>query len=422
VLVFLHGGNFRQGFNGGGVYDFGSLANSTDSVVVVPQYRLGAFGFLVAAETNLAGNYGILDQRWALQWIQNNIGVFGGDKTRVTIAGQSAGGCSVAVHLVDAHARGLFSQAILESPSCLSLPLRSPEEAQWLGGVFTKNISCSTLDCLQSKSAEEVLAAQLASANSLWVNRRHLLELFQPFEPTYGTADTTLSGMPLEQIKRGDWAQVAVMAGTVTDEAVPFIYDAFRKPMRGVEALALLDVVFGPNSARELTHQLYPLRADDADARETVIALVTDFIFTCAVRNFTMLVAKQNPPPATRSWAFRYGHVSPSGQQVWGPNYPFCWNRCCHAAEIPICYDTAKNLAPINQDETVLTSRLSAYWGNFVRTGNPNAATAGTGLPPWLPQSATLPVNLYMDVGQLLPESARGQFCDFWDARGYQTY
>jgi carboxylesterase type B len=414
VLVFIHGGNFKQGYNGGGIYDFAALANQTNTVVVIPQYRLGSFGFLHAAQAGLSGNYGVLDQRQALQWVQTNAAAFGGDPSRVTIAGQSAGGCSVVVALVDQNARGLFHQAIVESASCLSLPLRSAKEAQWLGDAFMKDIQCQDVACLRRAPAEQVLQAQLTSANQLWSDRRHLLELFQPFEPTYGTADTSLTMQPLEHIRQGDWAAVPVLAGTVTDEAVPFVYAAFTKAMSGSEALALLDVVFGPQHMQAAL-DWYPISKDDVDARESLITLVTDFLFTCATRNFTQTVAAQMDP----AYSYRYAHVSPEGEQVWGANYTFCWHRCCHAAEIPIAYATAALLAPPSEDELVFIKQVSSYWGNFVHSGNPNSAS----LPVWPRQDPTLAVDLYMDTNMLFPDHvARTKFCDYWDSVGYETY
>lgn len=280
---------------------------------------MGSFGFLYAEQLGVYGNFGLLDQRMALQWLQANAAAFGGDPRRVTISGQSAGGCSVVSHLVDRNARGLYTQAIVESSSCLSLPLRSPAEAQWLGNAFLKDVQCLTLACLRDVSADKILAAQLSSANSLWNDRHHLLELFQPFEPTYGTKDTTITTQPLLQIQAGDWAQVPVIAGSVTDEAVPFVDALFGQPLPGAEAYALLEVVFR-NKAVTGIEVMYPdLTIDSLDARAALIELVSDFIFTCPTRNFTRVAAAQT----NSAFCFRYAHVSPEGEAVWGPTYPW---------------------------------------------------------------------------------------------------
>jgi carboxylesterase type B len=97
VLFWIHGGHFDQGAASTLLYYGDLLAQLTNTIIVTHNYRLGAFGFL--ASTEISGNYGILDQRLAMEWVQGNIAYFGGDPSRVTIFGQSAGGTSVATHL-----------------------------------------------------------------------------------------------------------------------------------------------------------------------------------------------------------------------------------------------------------------------------------------------------------------------------------
>ena len=83
-------------------------------------YRLGLLGFLSLATEELSGNMGLLDQVMALQWVQDNIGAFGGDPRRVTIMGQSAGSFSVTYHVMSPLSQGLFQQVIGQSGSALS--------------------------------------------------------------------------------------------------------------------------------------------------------------------------------------------------------------------------------------------------------------------------------------------------------------
>ena len=120
VMVWIHGGGFWAGFGGEERHNGARLAQK-GAVVVTLNYRLGPFGFLahpaLAAESphRAAGNYGLLDQIAALQWVQRNIARFGGDPTRVTIFGESAGGMSVGSLIASPLAKGLFQRAILES-------------------------------------------------------------------------------------------------------------------------------------------------------------------------------------------------------------------------------------------------------------------------------------------------------------------
>ena len=93
VLVFIHGGNFKQGYSGGLLYNGTDFVNYTNSLVVTINYRLGVLGQLWSIEAGMAGNYGFLDQKLALKWIHNNIEYFGGDNSQITLFGQSAGFC-----------------------------------------------------------------------------------------------------------------------------------------------------------------------------------------------------------------------------------------------------------------------------------------------------------------------------------------
>lgn len=124
VMVWVHGGGYTAGFGGEGRHDGTRLAQK-GAVVVTLNYRLGAFGFLahpaLAAESPVgaSGNYAILDQIAALQWVRRNIARFGGDPSRVTIFGESAGGSSVGALIASPLARGLFQRGILQSGNAI---------------------------------------------------------------------------------------------------------------------------------------------------------------------------------------------------------------------------------------------------------------------------------------------------------------
>ena len=138
VMVWIHGGGYTAGFGDEGRHDGARLAQK-GAVVVTLNYRLGVFGFLahpaLAAESphNASGNYGILDQVAALQWVRRNIGRFGGDPSRVTIFGESAGGASVGALIASPLAKGLFHGGILQSGNALG-GMR-PREGVYADGV-----------------------------------------------------------------------------------------------------------------------------------------------------------------------------------------------------------------------------------------------------------------------------------------------
>jgi para-nitrobenzyl esterase len=120
VFVYLYGGGFSEGSAAVPVYDGEGLAKK-GLVMVTINYRVGVLGFLALPELTsesdhrASGNYGLLDQIAALQWVHENIARFGGDPSRVTLAGQSAGGMSVHDLTASPLAKGLFQRAIVES-------------------------------------------------------------------------------------------------------------------------------------------------------------------------------------------------------------------------------------------------------------------------------------------------------------------
>jgi para-nitrobenzyl esterase len=156
VMVFIYGGAFVGGSSAYPLYDGAKLAR--EGVVVVGfNYRVGIFGFLahpqLSAESprHASGNYGLLDQIAALQWVKANIAAFGGDPGRVTVFGESAGAVSIAALMTSPLANGLFEQAILQSPTLP--PLASLAAAEKAGAAVSPQIAA-----LRQLSAAELLA------------------------------------------------------------------------------------------------------------------------------------------------------------------------------------------------------------------------------------------------------------------------
>jgi para-nitrobenzyl esterase len=171
VMVWIHGGGFFAGFGGEERHNGAPLAKK-DAVVVTINYRLGAFGFLahpaLASESphHAAGNYGLLDQIAALQWVQRNIARFGGDPSRVTIFGESAGGFSVGSLIASPLAKGLFQRAILESGTGIGGGVSSRDEARAVSLRFADSLRVygvgpDAAAHLRALNADTVLAASL---------------------------------------------------------------------------------------------------------------------------------------------------------------------------------------------------------------------------------------------------------------------
>ncbi|HEY0767777.1 MAG TPA: carboxylesterase family protein, partial [Steroidobacteraceae bacterium] len=156
VMVFIYGGAFVGGSSAYPLYDGVKLA-ALGVVVVSFNYRAGIFGFLahpmLSAESpeHASGNYGLLDQIAALKWVRTNIEAFGGDPGRVTVFGESAGAVSIAVLMTSPLVRGLFRQAILQSPALP--PLAGLAAAERSGATIDADLAV-----LRRLSAEQLLA------------------------------------------------------------------------------------------------------------------------------------------------------------------------------------------------------------------------------------------------------------------------
>src|SRR5256714_3811632 len=169
VLVWIHGGGFFAGFGGEERHNGARLAKK-GAVVVTLNYRLGAFGFLAhpafAAESpyHAAGNYGLLDQIAALRWVQRNIARFGGDPSRVTIFGESAGGMSVGSLIASPLEKGLFHRAILESGTGVNIGVTPRATAEASALLLAESLGARGVDAdaarrLRALNADTVLAA-----------------------------------------------------------------------------------------------------------------------------------------------------------------------------------------------------------------------------------------------------------------------
>ncbi len=175
VLVWIHGGGFWAGFGGEERHNGARLAKK-GAVVVTLNYRLGPFGFLAhpafVAESpyHAAGNYGLLDQIAALRWVQRNIARFGGDPSRVTIFGESAGGISVGSLIASPLAKGFFQRAILESGTGVSIGVAPRDTAQAIALKFAESlrvrgVGTDAATRLRALSPDALLAASLHLAS-----------------------------------------------------------------------------------------------------------------------------------------------------------------------------------------------------------------------------------------------------------------
>ena len=171
-MFWIHGGALVVGESDD--YDPVKLVTDNNVIVVTTNYRLGYLGFLAEAgldaEGHLAGNYGILDQQFAMSWVRTNISAFGGDPARVTMFGQSAGGLSTLSNLVSPTAYGLFSRAIVQSGAYVTgLQLPTLAQGEVNGATIAQDLGCAVSDtaCLRAASVDDLVTLAGAAGLSL---------------------------------------------------------------------------------------------------------------------------------------------------------------------------------------------------------------------------------------------------------------
>jgi para-nitrobenzyl esterase len=240
VLVWLHGGAFTTGAGSQPWYDGARLARELGVVVVVPNYRLGALGFLHMPDApGWAPNCGLLDQLAALEWTRANVAAFGGDPDRVTVAGQSAGAQSILALLHTPAAGRLFRRAVLQSAPLGLAPLGPVEAGGRARSLLAElGLGPAEHDRLLDVPTGALLAAQDAVARGL----ARPFQLGPAFQLVAG------GGVPAE-LREPDVTGIEVVLTTTEHEA-----DAFTWPDPRVRAM-------GPDEASDA---LRPLLGDTA--------------------------------------------------------------------------------------------------------------------------------------------------------------
>ena len=218
VMVWVHGGGFTTGSGSGGLYRGGRLARRAGVVAVSFNYRLGALGFLAhpsLEDEGGLGNYGLLDQLAALEWVRDNISVFGGDPLNVTIFGESAGAMSISALLGIPRSKGLFQRAVIESGPPFT---HTRERAEVAAHSLTEILGLGTLD---RRALESIPADQLVAATRTLGSRLpDPGEITLPLLPVID--GELLPASPVEMVANGSAAEVPLIIGTNRDEVTLF--------------------------------------------------------------------------------------------------------------------------------------------------------------------------------------------------------
>jgi para-nitrobenzyl esterase len=357
VLFFIYGGGFNEGSGAVAVYNGVNIAKK-GVVVVNVNYRVGSLGFmahpeLTAEQGGASGNYGIHDQIAGLQWVHDNIKAFGGDASKVTIAGQSAGAMSVQALLISPVARGLFRAAIIQSPA-----------APGTNGNYTPRAT-----------AEQAAMAALERAGKSSIKDARAMPAAQA-QTAGGRGGLVADGriVPVSPMPPVFASDVPVMTGyTLNDLFVS------RAPVTAESWKTEVAERYGDRASDFL--KFYPGDTDEQASRSAQREAV-DRGFNLKLVDWLAIRGATKPV-----FAYLFTHVEPGPESA---RY-----GAFHTSDVTYEFNTL-HLSPGRNFTDVdrrLADQFSSYVANFIKTGDPN----GTSLPRW--PAMTTENKALMDLG-----------------------
>ena len=385
VLVYFYGGGFIAGAADETRYDGAALARK-GIVVVTPNYRLNVFGFLAHPELSAeadyggSGNYGLLDQVAALEWVRDNIEAFGGDPRRVTIGGESAGSFSVSGHVGSPLSQNLFAGAIGQSGAAMTpfgetVTLAEAERnglalASALADPVETGPPNASVAALRDLPADTLYQRFLRSG--LRTGRIMLDGHFwtQPLEDAYAAG--AVARVPLlvgwTSAEGGDGSQVM----DATDPAA-----AFAKTVRDRF----------PDRADAMLAAYAPDATDPADVQRAAAAYAADQFIVQGAWLWSALHQEVTGGPV-----YRYVFDQPKPGEDGGAS---------HASDIPYATGSLDVHGDYDygDEHRATETAMMGYFANFIKTGNPN----GAGLPEWpaVDGSATPPEMVFRGGAEL---------------------
>nr|KAG5708887.1 hypothetical protein BaRGS_009296 [Batillaria attramentaria] len=431
VLFWIHGGAFSNGEGHRSPVQY--LAAFGNIIIVTINFRLGPLGFLSTGDDEAPGNFGLWDQRLALQWVKTNIRAFGGDPDKITVMGAASGGACVTFHAMYPSNQGLFQRIFVASGSALAVPTYH-ENARQYAKTLAKQVGCTAMSsseivsCLRQKSFDDIIAADVPATGSFdlpwtpvvdgdyiqsvpinavtWPPSDADLSLLRSVDAMFGSCSADGSAHVWTWME--DMAQelnVNLKLGVTEDlfdmtvEEVLSAHDQKWKPLTK-------DAVLYEYTAWEDPEDLYALGQSTVD-------LTTDKHFFIPSVLFSRNHAVNNDQ--TNVYLFQFNEPKPGENK-----YPWIKGTThgrFNAYALGMPEERWKTEVDLNNESHMklwqLSKEVMTYWSNFVKTGDPNSPAAVG--EHWLPFDLQDEYCLYLDADDISARKrCNAQRTQFW--------
>ena len=356
VYVFIHGGGYGAWTGNDKTFDPKSFAQN-GVVAVTVNYRLGVLGFFDSQETynryGTTGNWGLLDQIKALEWIQDNIAAFGGDPDQVTIGGESAGSWSVSALILSPLAKGLFHRAIMQSGSILSVQNVKPSrgdlqqsiaESQILAGLFGAADDAEGLAKLRQVDADVLNHLTPFAADQTGAMAAFFMA------PTFD--GYVLPKDPVAALRAGNYNKVDLLIGFNKDEGTIFIPSTTTSQF--YEGFAARTI--GEKWRSFVEH--FPVNEQNS-ATQRARQLLAYTWFSAGEKIFADTLAQNS-----RVFMYNYNFIA--------PNNPRSVLGAYHSAELAYTFNTIAIKELTGEENEKIAQEIHLRWVNFVKSGDPN--------------------------------------------------
>jgi para-nitrobenzyl esterase len=378
VYVFIHGGGF--GFGTGNQKTFDGTSFAQNGVVAITiNYRISTLGFFASNETykqyGTTGNWGLLDQIKALEWVRDNIEDFGGDPAQVTVGGESAGSYGVSALILSPLAKGLFRGAIMESGTILSIQSliaqahgnlqKSIEASQALADVFGVSDTEAGLKHLRQTDPYVL--------NYLSPFAMNQASILSPFYLTPVFDGATLPTDPVAALSEGNFNKVNLLIGFNRDEGTLFVPST-------------VDESFYESYVSRMAGEGWPLIAERFPVDENYTAaqrtqqLITYSWFSAGTKVFADTLASDN---SVFMYNFNFA----------APGSPL---GAYHTAEMPYAFNTIDQLTA-SEDSKKLAQEMHTRWINFIKSGDPNNGVPLPSTTQWPKYDPQKPEVIFFD-------------------------